>query len=128
MRPAFLDAVEFVSLPLPMGERPFRVRESVRYRSIVLDRVIHVPAGYRTDLASVPWFFRRIIPQSGRYNNAALIHDYLCDEDPKTCDHKQAARVFLEAMEVCGVGRIKRQAMYRAVLWCGPKFKPKDKP
>ena len=77
-------------------------------------RNIIVPAGFRTDLASVPRVFRSIIPQLGRQNLPAVLHDYLyvthtfgsrarCDE------------LFLKALAWAGVGWVKRNAMYAAV-------------
>jgi hypothetical protein len=42
--------------------------------------VIHIPAGFRTDLASVPRLFWWLLPPTGAYENAATIHDAGCDE------------------------------------------------
>jgi hypothetical protein len=36
-----------------------------------------VPAGFISDLASVPLGLRRIIPRAGRHNRAAVLHDWL---------------------------------------------------
>jgi len=75
--------------------------------------VIHVPAGFITDFASVPRFFWRLFPPTGTYGKAAVVHDYLyrcTDIDRAICD-----AVFLEAMEVLGVSWIARRLMHRAV-------------
>lgn len=77
------------------------------------DTTITVPAGFETDLASVPRFFWRIIPPFGRYTAAAIVHDYLCRRIPR--NYKYADRIFLEAMEALHVPRWKRYTMYYAV-------------
>ncbi len=41
--------------------------------------IIHVPAGFVTDLASVPRIFWTLLPPDGKYAKAAIIHDYLYD-------------------------------------------------
>ncbi len=63
---------------LPSGKR-FRLHHEFTYlwqwglRSVR----ITVPAGAVTDFASIPRFARMLIPKLGRYNKAAVIHDYL---------------------------------------------------
>jgi len=74
---------------------------------------IQVPAGYITDFASIPRMFWRIEPPTGRVRRAAVIHDWLYALMLVSRD--QADRIFLEAMEVCGVPYLKRHAMYLAV-------------
>jgi len=80
---------------------------------------INVPNGFITDLASVPHPFFSILPPSGQYAPATIIHDYLLctDHDPKI-----AAKIFLEALEVLGVPRWQRTVMYYAVKWFGRRF------
>lgn len=105
--------------------KPYVLRAPFSYYTDLLPVTeIDVPAGYRTDFASIPRFFHRLLPPAGRYGKAAVIHDWLCDIDPKICDHITAANVFDEAMAVLGVGRIKRALMVHAVKWFGPKFQP----
>lgn len=93
------------------------------------DGILIVPAGSTTDLASIPWLFRRILPKSGKYNPAAVLHDAGYNGYLKTnygqsinlikpyCD-----QLFLEAMEVAGVNGRTRKMMYEAVKHFG---KPK---
>lgn len=74
---------------------------------------ITVPAGYVTDLASVPRGFWNLIPKDGTYDQAAVLHDYIYGThsfDRKTCD-----RIFLEAMKELGVGWWTRGTIYNAV-------------
>ncbi len=79
--------------------------------------VTEVPAGFITDLASVPRIFRVLLPPDGRYAKAAIIHDYLYDNALRT--KKEADRVFLEGMKVLGVPKWKRLVMYCAVRLFG---------
>ncbi|EJI2433989.1 DUF1353 domain-containing protein, partial [Salmonella enterica] len=79
--------------------------------------VIEVPAGFVTDLASVPRIFWTILPPDGKYAKAAIIHDYLYDNALRT--KKEADLIFLDGMTVLGVPRLKRKVMYWAVRWFG---------
>jgi hypothetical protein len=74
---------------------------------------IIVPAGFRTDFASIPWFARWLFPTSGKVAKAALLHDYmLLLNDPRAAD------AFEEALAVAGVGQPRRWIMVTAVrLW-----------
>jgi hypothetical protein len=38
-----------------------------------------IPAGYRTDIASIPWWFRSIMDRASLGLLAPVVHDYLCD-------------------------------------------------
>lgn len=111
------------TLDLPIKEKPFKLTEDFIYWSDYLVAYVIVPAGYRTDFASVPRFFWRIFPPMGRYAKAAVVHDYLCDVQPKEYNSKQAAKVFDEAMRLSSVPGWKRRAMYNAVRFFGPRFK-----
>jgi hypothetical protein len=81
------------------------------------DEVIRVPAGFVTDLASVPRVLWSILPPHGRYAKAAIVHDYLYVHAIR--NKAYADKVFLEAMEVLGVPTLKRKAMYLAVRLFG---------
>ena len=84
------------------------------------DKSFTVPAGFQTDLASIPRAFRSFIPQVGGYNLAAIIHDY-CYRDPsmRWMDKEEADMLFRIGMEQAGVGRFRRTVIYRAVSWFG---------
>ena len=105
-----------------LKSKPVKLTEPFQYipRTNVGPDVIIVPADYCTDFASVPRFFWRIFPPMGRYTYAAVIHDWLCDN--KIENNKYAADIFLECMEELDVPKWRRKAMYKAVLWFGPKF------
>ena len=75
--------------------------------------VINVPCGFITDLASIPWAFRWILPKSGPYNKAAVIHDWLYANHlfpREKCDN-----ILLEAMLYEGVNTVTAHVMWAAV-------------
>lgn len=120
----FLDPLHLIAHDAPIGDRPWELLADMRYGSATLGQVVTVPKGYRTDFASVPRFFWRIIPPYGRYARAAVVHDYLCDLRGSTgIDSATTHEVFREAMKVLRVSGWKRATMYRAVKWFGPRFK-----
>ena len=80
------------------------------------DKIV-VPKGFETDLASVPWPASMLIPKSGKYNQAAVLHDWLYNQQERP--RAECDKIFLEAMEVVGVSLAKRRIMYRAVRWFG---------
>lgn len=85
-------------------------------------QVITVPAGTVTDLASVPRLLWVIFPPTGRYDKAAIIHDHLYTT--KARPRAEVDRIFLEAMQVLGVGKITRTLMYWAVRCFGWRWYP----
>ncbi|GAB3201552.1 hypothetical protein GCM10027261_36370 [Geodermatophilus arenarius] len=78
-----------------------------------------VPAGFRTDLASVPRPVRWLVPESGRYTLAAVLHDWLCQEGIATgvVTARQADGVFRRAMREAGVPVLLRWLMWTGVRW-----------
>ena len=84
--------------------------------------IVHVPAGFVTDFASVPWGLWNIFPKWGRYSKAAVVHDYLYRS--KTVTRKEADLIFKEAMMVLGVPQWQVNLMYWGVRlfgWIGYK-------
>jgi len=75
-----------------------------------------VPAGYCTDFASVPRWLWPICPPRGRWNRAAIIHDYLYE---RRVDRFVADALFRSAMKELGVPMWRRLAMYYAVRLFG---------
>lgn len=66
--------------------------------------------GFDTDLASVPRIFWAIYPPFGRYQDAAILHDYLLEE---TNLLKQTIDIlFYKKMKEDGVGLITRFIFY----------------
>jgi hypothetical protein len=86
-----------------------------------------VPKGFITDFASVPRILWSILPPTGRYTKAAVLHDYLYSNSSKLeTNRKQCDKMFLKGMEVLGVKRWVRNTIYRAVRIFGNKYYKKD--
>jgi len=86
--------------------------------------VITVPAGFVTDFASIPRFARLLLPKLGKYNKAAVIHDFIYRDHiirqtsyniPFVFSRKHADRCFRDAMADLGVVKWKRTMMWLAV-------------
>lgn len=77
------------------------------------------PAGFITDLASIPRIFRSIIPVVGRQTAPAIIHDYLYETQP--CERALADAWFYSAMLSEGVNWPRAYAAYLAVRLGGWK-------
>ena len=79
-----------------------------------------VPKETTTDFASVPRPFWWLIPRYGRYTEAAVLHDYLCnlanDDKFSRCD---ADGIFRRVLRELGVGYVRRRLMWAAVRWGG---------
>ena len=78
---------------------------------------ITVPAGFRTDLASVPWqlVWKSMFRQFGKWGGAAVVHDYLYRTKPPGVTKEEADLVFLDLLTQDGMNLLQRTAMYRAV-------------
>ncbi len=85
---------------------------------------ITIEAGFKTDLASTPWIFRK----SGKWNRAAIAHDYLyrgqgavnvADGTSGRLTREDADMLFLDAMAALNVGKITRWTMYASVRHFG---------
>src|SRR5690606_389639 len=60
--------------------RDFTLLRRIGYRSRRYDEPFGVPADpehFTTDLASVPWMFGWLVPRSGEFTPAAVLHDGL---------------------------------------------------
>jgi len=80
---------------------------------VVDGRVVTVPAGFNTDFASIPGFATPIVPKLGKYNRAAILHDYIYRE--KTFSRAECDLIFRVAMQALGVSWWRRNAMWLAV-------------
>lgn len=99
------------------GGLPFTVYEPLVYDSDVLKRLLTVPAGFKTDLASIPRILWNILPPFGKYDAAAVLHDLLYQHGGVTRD--QADNVLYEAMHVSGVNFWQRWTIFRGVRFGG---------
>jgi len=88
---------------------------------------IRVPHGFITDFASVPRVLWSILPPTGRYTKAAVLHDYLySNASHLDLNRKQCDKMFLQAMEILGVKKWVRNTIYRAVRIFGKNYFRKD--
>lgn len=101
--------------PLPDG-RSWVLLEPLTYEVGELGSadVITVPRGFVTDFASVPRVLWNILPPTGGYGEAAVIHDYLY-RTPGKATKRQADAVLLEAMKQKGVDWLARWIIYLGV-------------
>ncbi len=80
---------------------------------------ITAPKGMATDFASTPRFLWPFFPPFGRYNKAAVLHDYIYRTPSLDISRARADAIFLEAMTACRTPGWKRLVMYGAVRLFG---------
>lgn len=102
------------------GRQRYRLLEPVTWKKGGINSPfgigVEVPAGYITDLASVPRIFWRILPPFGEYSSASIVHDYLCEHGSWTgCPRWLADAIFYQIMVEHGVPYWKRLVMWAAV-------------
>lgn len=83
-----------------------------------------VPKGFITDFASVPKVLWNMLPPTGSYGKAAVVHDFLYQHPwvnipgpvtTKILDRKSCDDIFNEAMGVLNVGTWTRRLVYSGV-------------
>ena len=74
---------------------------------------VTVPAGFVTDLASIPREFWSLLPRDARYMPAAIVHDYLYWQQEVTKDSADA--VFKMAMQDLNVRSLTVAVIYAGV-------------
>jgi hypothetical protein len=86
---------------------------------------IEVAAGFVTDFASVPWFARSLFAPFDRAAKAAVVHDFLLEQQPRARPRAEIDRIFREALAVLKVAFWRRWVMWAAVrlhaLWRGDR-------
>jgi len=110
-----------------LKNRDWEVMESFSYDvgKLGSGETITVPAGFVSDLVSIPRILWTIFPPDGSYSQAAVLHDWLCKKKGKVerdYNYKQVSKIFLESLTVLEVSLLTRQAMYLGVLLFGPRF------
>lgn len=82
------------------------------------DRFV-VPAGFRTDFATVPRPVTWLIPRFGAYTLAAILHDWLVTEGLRTraVTSRQADGIFRRVLRESGVPVLRRWLMWAGVRW-----------
>jgi hypothetical protein len=97
-----------------VGDLDWKLVEPLRYRGHTDEFV--VPKGSETDFASVPGAFQWLIPRSGRYTKAAVLHDYLWRHiDEIGIGRSDADGIFRRAMAELDVPFLRRWLMWAAV-------------
>lgn len=98
-----------------VGQGWFRLLAPLAFSSVICREIIYVPAGFKTDFASVPRIPMIYAAVGGVGDAAAVIHDYLytC----RDCPRSKADRVFREALAVCEVGPVRR-----GIMWVGVRI------
>lgn len=103
------------------GERIFILTHY--FRVLTSMGLVTVPAGFRTDGASIPRLFHNIIGPFGSYFHAAVLHDFLYSKASdfrwRPITRRQADDLFLEAMFNSGVPWHIRHTIHRAVRLFG---------
>jgi hypothetical protein len=86
------------------------------------EKWVAIPLQYLTDGASVPSMFWNWLPPWGTYGQAAVVHDWLCEQltitvkgVPTPITRADADRAFKQGMKALGVPSWKRNIMYIAV-------------
>lgn len=109
----FLDRIVLT----PDGPATWELVEPLTYRAEREQWII--PAGYRTDLATHPRIISWLVPRSGRYTPAAILHDYLItNEYPAgTITAVDLDGVFRRVMLELGVSTARSWLMWAGVRW-----------
>lgn len=100
------------------GRAQWVLRSELHFRSDILGPLL-VPAGFRTDCASVPRVPFAYWLAGDTAHASAVLHDYLYRHHP--CTKRQADDVFAEAMRAEGVRWWRAQLMYHAVRLFGSR-------
>ena len=104
----FLTPLDIRALP---GGRRFTLLFDLIYKGR-RDRFV-IPAGFETDLASIPRIFTPLVTKLGPWNTAAVVHDWLYQV--QTTTRKDADGIFRRILKEEGVGGFKRWGMWQAV-------------
>ncbi|MCE0485554.1 DUF1353 domain-containing protein [Ornithinimicrobium sediminis] len=109
--------------------RDFTLLRRIAYLADDYEEAFVVPADltrFSTDLASVPRVFTWLVPRSGDFLPAAVVHDALVEEGDylgPPVDRTEADLIFRESMVELGTGRVRAWLMWAAVttatMWEG---------
>jgi hypothetical protein len=123
------DPIERVGTPVPLwltefltelevtpllDGRNWRVDQGFVYESAHLGRILEIPTGFITDFASIPRVLWDLLPPTGKYSRAAVVHDYLY-RTLGVASRADADAVLLEAMKILGVDELTQLAIYDGV-------------
>lgn len=115
--------------------REFTLLRQIGYDSDQHDESFTVPADLRTfqtDFASVPEIFTWLVPRSGLFLPAAVLHDALIDPEQyigPQISRVEADRIFRSATIDLGTGKVRAWLMWSAVtvstMWEAPQVRKK---
>lgn len=94
-------------------ENEWRLLDPLVFSSDVLARWLTVPAGFETDLASVPRLPGAFLLAGGTCHQAAVVHDWLYVS--QECDRSTADAVLREAAAASGVAGWRRWLVWAGV-------------
>lgn len=75
---------------------------------------IVVPEGFVTDLASIPWPVRQLVPHNAKERSPAVIHDYLFVIQDRPLS--EANHIMMDAMIDTGTARHARWLIYAGLM------------
>lgn len=90
--------------------------------------VFVIPAGAYTDFATVPWWTQSLVPKTGTWTKAAVVHDKMCDDlrayhrypagypDPPFSSIDTDA-IFRKNARAEGTGWIRGELLWLGVRW-----------
>ena len=112
---------------MPFQPGSLTVRRIDAERWVLVDPLVYlgdrdrfvVPAGFRTDFASVPRPVTWLVPRFGAYTPAAILHDWLVTEGLRTkvVSPREADGIFRRVMRESGVPVLRRWLMWAGVRW-----------
>jgi len=119
--PSFLSELTVTQLSSKPGVwRLWKLENDLIYE-VEATRRITVPDGFITDGPSVPRLFWVFLPIWGSWSRAGVVHDWLCClialgyPDRGAPTRTDADKIFLQAMQVSGVGWFTRTQLYVGV-------------
>lgn len=108
----------------PFGKGQWQLKSNLDYETKT-GFLISVKRGFITDLASIPRPLRLLFSVNGNHREAAVLHDWLYANKGKIVNERNGQKttlcrassdkLFLEAMQVSGVGFLRSWAMYLGV-------------
>jgi hypothetical protein len=100
-----------------VSDRIWMLLGPLRYLGAV--ETFTVPAGFLTDFASVPRAVTWLIPTTGRYTLAAVLHDWCCAIGIPTgvISSRDTDALFRRVMREAGVPRARRWLIWAGVRW-----------
>lgn len=104
------------------GDDEWKMIEDLDYQ--YGSKIIRVPKGFVHDLASIPRPFNLFIRKSGRHREAAILHDWLYENQGLISQFKRLTRkesdfIFYQAMIESRVAPVTAYLMYQAVRLFG---------